>query len=517
MRITTRMTTALALAGSLLFGTYGLYLVHVERGDLRESVVREVRLVGNSLRVSVENALRDRQLEDIEESMFQLEYLDPSVDVYLFGVDRSLRQSTSARAGTPPWMDTLITEALAADKPIVRFEPEDDARRVVFVCRLLSDDKQPMGALALSRPLDDLRSDLAATSGGIALSVGLFVLTASLLGLVLGSAYIGHPLQRMTAAMRRVREGDLASGLDIRRRDEIGNVAQEFNEMVRELRDTRRHLREEAERRRELVQALQRADKLATIGQLSASVAHEIGSPLQVLQGRARSLALRPGDAERTRRNAEILVRETERISRIVERMLSLTRRQPPTVGPTDLCEVVQQVVELLDVEAKRCHVGLRLETGGDLPAIPADGDRIQQVVLNLLTNAIHASHAHSDVEIELRAAAAPGGAAMGLELVVQDHGAGMTAEIRDRVFEPFFTTRAAEGGTGLGLAVVRALVMEHGGEIGVESEVGRGSRFSVWLPLEGSGDRDTEDDDPSLTGTEAGSSNDDGSTGGPG
>ena len=105
----------------------------------------------------------------------------------------------------------------------------------------------------------------------------------------------------------------------------------------------------------------------------------------------------------------------------------------------------------------------------------------------------------------------------MGLELVVQDHGAGMTAEVQDRVFEPFFTTRAAEGGTGLGLAVVRALVLEHGGEIGVESEVGRGSRFSVWLPLEGSGDRDTEDDDPSLTGTEAGSSNDDGSTGGPG
>ncbi|MGH7961074.1 MAG: ATP-binding protein, partial [Candidatus Binatia bacterium] len=301
---------------------------------------------------------------------------------------------------------------------------------------------------------------------------------------------IGRPLNRMAAVMKDVRSGNLMSVLPIDRKDEMGAIAAEFNTMVADLRAARRQLEEEAESRRRLQRALQEADKLITIGQLSAGLAHEIGSPLQILNGRARALFARAQDPAETRRNAEILISQTDRITRIVDQLLRFARRRPTSIPKTDLRTTVSSVLDLLQYEARRRGVSLTFSCRQDLPPIFVDADGVQQITLNLVANALTATVEGGSVSVSLETSRLSiingnGGSEIpAVRLIVTDTGRGMSAEVLQHLFEPFFTTRALQGGTGLGLAVIKSLVAEHSGTISVESEVGVGSRFTVDLPV---------------------------------
>jgi signal transduction histidine kinase len=235
----------------------------------------------------------------------------------------------------------------------------------------------------------------------------------------------------------------------------------------------------EVDARRDATRSLEAADRLGTLGQLSASLAHEIGSPLQVVLGRARALVEHPEEPARVRQVAGVLVKEAERITRIVDQLLALTRRPPARREPVELRLLVRDVVSLLEIEARRKRVHLSLEEGDEI-AIEGDPDRLRQVVLNLVRNALAAVAERGSVVVHVESD--PSGA----RVRVVDDGAGMAPEVRERVFEPLFTTRSAEGGTGLGLAVVQGIVQEHRGTVVVTSAPGRGSSFVVTLPLEG-------------------------------
>jgi signal transduction histidine kinase len=313
--------------------------------------------------------------------------------------------------------------------------------------------------------------------------VGLTGVFAHLLGRVL----IGAPLARMAQAIGRVRAGFLDTPLGLRRKDEIGALSAEFDAMLVELRRAREQIEEAEVSRRELQRGLQQADKLITVGQLSAGLAHEIGSPLQVLSGRARTLVTTATDAE-SRRHAEIIAAQCDRISRIVEQLLHYARRRPARRIPVDLRAATSSVLDLLALEARRRGVTLHLEAPEALPEVEGDHDALQQVILNLVNNAMGATPAGGSVVVCLGRGALPGveggGDRPALSLAVVDQGGGMPPEILERLFEPFFTTRAAQGGTGLGLAVARGIVNEHAGRITVSSEVGAGTEVLVLLPL---------------------------------
>jgi signal transduction histidine kinase len=253
--------------------------------------------------------------------------------------------------------------------------------------------------------------------------------------------------------------------------------------MVDTLAEARQRIDHETEARLRLERGLQGIDKMVTIGQLSAGLAHEIGSPLQVLSARGSALATRSADPE-TRRQAEILVEQTARITRIVDQLLSFGRRRPPVIAPRDLARPVRTVLELLDGEARRRGVALELAVDDGDHTIEADEDQLQQIVLNLVRNALAATP--SGGRITVRIEAAPGLAQV--RLIVRDTGPGIPPELQGRLFEPFFTTRASEGGTGLGLAVVRAIVTDHGGTITASSE--HGAEFIVSFPARPAGVR---------------------------
>ncbi|MFQ6099143.1 MAG: ATP-binding protein, partial [Armatimonadota bacterium] len=242
------------------------------------------------------------------------------------------------------------------------------------------------------------------------------------------------------------------------------------------LRDTLSEL-EDAYRELEGTQKrLVRAEQLAAVGTMAARVAHEIRNPLTTVGGFARTIVRNPGDAERSREHAQIIVDEVDRLELILRNLLNLARPQEPMLQVLDVNEVVRDTATLLGHDFDGETLRLTLDLGDDLPPALGDRGQLKQAFLNISKNA---------------AVAMPDGGELVIRTSVdgdshridfRDTGIGIDDDIVDKVFEPFFSTRTI--GSGIGLAVTRQIVEEHGGRIEVSRNPDRGSTFTIWLPV---------------------------------
>ncbi|HET7753720.1 MAG TPA: PAS domain S-box protein [Anaeromyxobacteraceae bacterium] len=222
---------------------------------------------------------------------------------------------------------------------------------------------------------------------------------------------------------------------------------------------------------------LMRSEKLAMVGSLAAGLAHEIGTPLNVISATAEYLLLDAGEEAHPQLRG--IVAETERISRLVRDLLSFARGSAPGKVPVRLEDAVDRVVSLLRYTLDRRGIQLEAEIPPDLPAMLADPDGLHQILLNLIVNAAQAVPEGGHIGVRARVIDAAGEQAVSVE--VHDDGPGIPAELRERIFDPFFTTRA--DGTGLGLAVCARIVADHGGDLGVSVGPLGGASFQVQLP----------------------------------
>jgi signal transduction histidine kinase len=228
---------------------------------------------------------------------------------------------------------------------------------------------------------------------------------------------------------------------------------------------------------------LVRAEKLATVGVLAAGIAHEIGSPLGVVRGRAEFLLGKAERASATASGLKVIIEQIDQVSRTLRQLLDFSRVQPAQARTTAPEPVIRSVVELLRLEAQRRSVRLQARVDGPLPAIWADPDQLQQVLVNLAINAFDACAEGGEVEVsatvDRSAEEWPR-----LRLTVEDDGCGIPEPLRAQVFDPFFTTKKRGQGTGLGLAIVAQIVRNHGGSVELESAEGQGTRVTVRWPL---------------------------------
>jgi signal transduction histidine kinase len=283
----------------------------------------------------------------------------------------------------------------------------------------------------------------------------------------------------MIERMRRVREGDLSPSPGVSRTGEVGATLDAFDALVNDLRETRARLVAEAEARRRMEGQLRELDKMRAVGQLAAGLAHEIGSPLQILEGRLAALEGKADDPNETRRVARILLEQAQRITRIVSRLTSVARRPAERTRHFAPLPPVRAVVELVEGEARRRGITLALHHDETLPEIDGDPDALQQIVLNLVRNALDATAEKGHVDVRLEAA----GPSV-LRVSVRDDGRGMDEATRAQAFEPFFTTRGSTGGTGLGLAVVKGIVDEMRGSIDLRSAPDAGTTLTIDVPV---------------------------------
>lgn len=234
-------------------------------------------------------------------------------------------------------------------------------------------------------------------------------------------------------------------------------------------------LRDLTERRR-MEEQLRRTERIAELGTVASGMAHEIGTPMNVILGRAEYLLDRVRE-EPVRKGLQTIIVQVERITRVMNQLLAFTRRKPPMRGPLDLKTVVENTVEMFHERLAKTHTRLELNLAPLCPAVWADADQISQVLINLIMNALHAMPEQGTLRIGLEPRTGH------VALSVSDTGQGIPPEIVGRIFEPFFTTKEFGKGTGLGLTVVKGIVDEHQGSIAVQSEPGKGTTFTILLP----------------------------------
>jgi PAS domain S-box-containing protein len=257
---------------------------------------------------------------------------------------------------------------------------------------------------------------------------------------------------------------------------EIGRFAMAF------ITDITARKRGEDELRRQR-DALHQAEKLAALGTLAAGLAHEINNPIGIVSSRIELMLTESGGLPQgLREDLEVLQRNVQRVGQIAQGLLTFARQSPGERGPVDLNRVVRETLLLAERQMSRAGTRVRTTLDPALPSFVGDSGALQQVVLNLLTNAREALNGAGEVRIETCPALGHPGS---IQLIVTDDGPGMPADVLPKIFDPFFTTKAR--GTGLGLSVSYGIVQEHGGTIEVRSEPGQGTVFVLTFPVDSS------------------------------
>jgi signal transduction histidine kinase len=302
------------------------------------------------------------------------------------------------------------------------------------------------------------------------------VLAAAIVALILNQVIIGRPVHALAEKARRIARGDFTEPVTLSSADELGELAKELNATSARLATT--------------LDQLRHADRLATLGKVAAGVAHELGTPLNVVSARAEMISSGRLSPPEAREYATVITGAVQRMTNTVRQLLQFARRSTVARAPSDVATLARSAIDLVRPVARKQEVDLEVAAEGPAQA-NVDGGQLQQVVTNLVMNAVHASQPGSsvNVRVEERIETPPadiGGSSRRCVCVdVVDQGHGIDAEALPRLFEPFFTTKDVGEGTGLGLAVSYGIVRDHGGWFRVESKVGSGSKFVVCLPVE--------------------------------
>jgi signal transduction histidine kinase len=511
MRLGTRVTVVTTVLVAAVLAATGFAALQVRRADLEADLSREAREIAAALRAGLEPLEAEGATETLEwraysarenNELFQLEIL---------------RVGDEKRTDDPAWL-LLMQGAEIEDAPVGRIFDSAKAKgaRSFAMAVPLYDAaglelprrhpaRKAVAIMGMRRDASFIGAELAATARRIfPLYVAVVLLVASVVSFALRRTAV-LPLRRLLEGIDAVGKGDLSRVILVQRDDEIGTIAGRFNAMTGSLRDAREDGRRGAEARLALEARLRQSEKLATIGQMAAEIAHEVGTPLNVIGGRARAISKiiarqsnpDEGSGELVKnpsaeivKNAGIIGGEVERITKIIRQVLDFSRQRGPTITRVRVSAIVAEAVEFVAEATRRQGIAVEIAPApADLPDIPGDPDQIQQVCLNLLMNAIHAMPTGGTLRLGVeRVVRRKGGLDLAapaeyVVLEISDSGPGIPEAHRDRIFEPFFTTRDEGQGTGLGLAVSNGIVKDHDGWIGVESSEGRGAVFRVYLP----------------------------------
>jgi signal transduction histidine kinase len=431
-------------------------LLERERAELTDHVAASER-TNLDFRESIDDLIRVQELSgaisgslDLEAILSALAYLTRQVVPYEdFGVfevqeERDAFAPISVKAGRDTfvdgvrqfWKDGIVRWAIQQGNPTIVPDPESAT----------AEGGKDEGAG---------RSFVIVPMRGMGRCVGVFVLACT------------KPQDAFTAG-----EMDLIALLARQ-----AAIALENAHLYQSLEDTNRKLRDS---QNQLVQA----GKLAAVGQLAGGVAHEVNNPLQIILSRVQLLMMRHREVPRLQEDLRLIESNVKRISKIIRSLLDFARYNSGEAewSPVDVGHLARQTCTLIQHQVEKGGVALSIDAPADLPKVFANPGEIEQVFLNLLLNAQHATPSGGRIDIRIRADRET------VTVSVADTGTGIPKDLLPKIFEPFFTTRSAEGGTGLGLSIIYGILEKHHGRIEVESEPGAGATFTFHLPIDSIG-----------------------------
>ena len=368
-------------------------------------------------------------------------------------------------------------------------------------CHSQAEGKSVLGVLDIVYPLARIDREIRNSTLTVVSLALAFVIAVAVLVTILVNRVVYLPLRDLEAGAGRLAAGDLEHAIPVRSEDEFGQLAASFNSMTAALRKSHRELREWGKTLEEKVEAATRdlklaqeetarGEKLASVGLLAAGIAHELNNPLTGVLTFSHLVRKQMPDGSAEAEDLDLVIQETKRCAAIIRRLLDFAREKTPEKKFSDINGLLKETVHLIEQPAQVADIDIIMDLAENLPAIWIDEDLIRQVFMNTLVNAQHAIEGEGSITIRTRHC--PGykppevGADMVpmVEISVTDTGCGIPHEDLQRIFDPFFTTKGVGKGTGLGLSVSHGTVRAHGGEIEVESVVGKGTCFRVYLPV---------------------------------
>lgn len=356
-------------------------------------------------------------------------------------------------------------------------------------------DSTRLSAVEVSQPLAPMRAYIRTTIiRRIALMVA-FLLVGGVFVWWLGIRLVGRPVHALVRQAHEVGRGELNVHSDLEGlRDELGELAQGFNEMVRDLQLGKIRLDEETSKRMAAIEQLNHAERLATVGKLASGLAHELGTPLNVVAGRAKMIASEDMTPAEITDSASVIKNQAERMTGIIRQLLDFARRRPVEKQAEELIQPIKNAVHVLSPIVTQSEIEFDAPIGESSPRVQIDAGQVQQVLANLIVNAVHATPKGGRISVRygVRAAQPPadngGPEEQYAYIEVIDTGVGIARENLTRIFTPFYSTKQVGEGTGLGLSIAHGIIKEHGGWLMAESEAGEGSTFTIYLPLEARG-----------------------------
>ncbi len=368
-------------------------------------------------------------------------------------------------------------------------------------CHVHSKSQPVLGVLDIVYSLDNI--DRAMQTGAVtmaAYSIGFIIIASLFVGFFV-HRLVYVPLIDLEAGAKRISSGNLDQMIPVRSDDEFGRLATSFNAMTSALRNSQEELRDwghtleqKVEKRTQELRIAEtetaRSEKLASVGLLAAGIAHELNNPLTGVLTFTTLLRKKMPEGSLDAEDLDLVIRETKRCAAIIRRLLDFAREKTPEKKFTDLNQVIEDTVRIIERPASFRDVEIAMALDRDLPQVWVDADLIKQVIMNMLVNAQHAIENEGTITIHSRRcpearSPEPGKDPVAMaEISVVDTGCGIPDKNLKRIFDPFFTSKEVGKGTGLGLSVSHGIVRAHGGLIEVESTVGKGSTFRIYLPL---------------------------------
>jgi two-component system, NtrC family, sensor kinase len=491
VRLSTRLLLPLLAAVALVMTGFAVWAVQQRERTLAEQSQRETNAYAVALGLAIESAFRDPTPKDVQEIIDRISRERTIYGVLVYGRDAELLYVSDPLGSEAAAERDVVRDVIFSGTPTA-VRREIDGQAVYSVIRPIRD---PLGRVVatfeVAQPLSYLEAQIRQTRQRFILNTLTLLAVLTVLLLVLVRHLVARPLGGIVRATQALGRGELEHRItNPGGGTELSELADEVNRMASRLEVARLDLLHESDERLELEQRLRETDKLAAIGNLSAGLAHEIAAPLHVIRGRAEMLLKRTRQ-EADQRNLRIILEQISRITVIVRNLLDYSRRREPEFGPVDLGGVLSGVLEFLDWEMGRANVRVRWDGPRALP-INGDADQLNQVFINLLLNAVQAIELRTVggdgvITLRTRVEAAGDEGAGHVVVEVEDNGPGIPPDVLPRVFEAFVTTKANGGGTGLGLAVARGIVEEHGGTldfVNEEEASGRtGALFRIRLP----------------------------------
>lgn len=398
------------------------------------------------------------------------------------GQDPDQAQVRLTLGGAPvPTFSVQAFAALSRDDQTARVAAHPDGLALALIVG------EGRGLLELRQPVHAGR---ASAPGSDALHILTLALLSGLALLIAGSRLVARPLRAILAHVRAMAQGDRGSPVDLPQNGELAVLAVELERLRARLQQVEDEARRDRRMRTLAFERLRQADRLSTVGKIASSMAHDLGTPLNVVSGRAMMILSTPGCPPEIASDARIIGEQANSMTQIIRQVLEYSRRRDLQRTRVHVRELIDRAISLVEPMAEDRGISVEHAASERDVVTQLDENKVLQILTNLMVNGVQAMSAggrlrmQSAVQVVEDPPDSRAAAGTYLRISVEDNGAGIDKKVLDTLFEPFFTTKGKGQGSGLGLPVCQGIIREHGGWIDVQTQPGQGSRFDVYLPM---------------------------------